>query len=424
MKTNLEPVAGGGLLDRRLFLKQGLLFSVATALPSSALAKTPILSNLTSKPDWMRTPGKPFSNYGMPSEHEKKTIRWTMANSMTPGNGVSWTPLQDLEGIITPNGLHFERHHNGVPQIDPKQHQLLIHGLVKNPLIFSLDDLLRYPMQSKLCFIECGGNSNAGWRSDPIQTPVGYVHGMVSCSEWTGIPLKLLLNEAQLRKKAFWIIAEGADAAAINISIPIEKAMDDVLLALYQNGERLRPENGYPVRLIVPGWEGILHIKWLRRIHISDRPVMSRNETAKYTELLPSGKAQQFSFPMQAKSLITKPSFGQRLTHPGLYQINGLAWSGAGKIRHVEVSADSGLSWAKAELQAPILDKCFTRFRIPWQWDGRPAIIKSRATDESGYIQPERPVLIQQKGQYGYFHYNAIVSWSVSSQGEISHVYA
>ena len=413
------PVAGGGLLDRRLFLKRSLSFSTAVLIAPNVLADTE-----DTRSAWMQKPGAPFSNYGQPSPYEQATIRWTMGNSMAPGNGVSWTPLHKLEGMITPSGLHFERHHNGVPKIDPKQHKLLIHGLVNQSLVFSMDDLLRYPMQSCYCFIECGGNSNAAWRSEPIQTELGYFHGMASCSEWTGIPLRLLLAEAYVKGRAKWLIAEGADAAMMNISLPLDKALDDCILALYQNGERIRPEHGYPLRLIVPGWEGVVNVKWLRRLHLSAMPTMARNETAKYTELLPSGKARQFSFVMEAKSLITQPSYGYKLEQHGLYQISGLAWSGRGKIVKVEVSADGGKSWAEAELQSPVLAKCFTRFRLPWQWQGQKAVLKSRATDETGYVQPERDVLLAERGEHGYFHYNAIVSWEVSAEGGIRHVYA
>lgn len=418
----LEPVAGGGLLDRRLFVKKGLLFSIAGLSPLASSVSSAAVDDDQRQP-WMKTPGEPLTNYGQPSAYERATIRWTMANSMSAGNGVSWTPLHDLEGMITPSGLHFERHHNGVPQIDPAQHQLLIHGEVKKSLLFDMQALMRYPMRSRLCFIECGGNSNAGWRDQPIQTAAGYFHGMVSCSEWTGVPLSVLLDEAELTEQATWLIAEGADATLMNISIPLEKAMDDCLLALYQNGERIRPENGYPLRLIVPGWEGVVNVKWLRRLHLSNRPVMARNETAKYTELLPSGKARQFSFVMEAKSVITYPSFSHQLSEPGLYQISGLAWSGRGKITQLEVSADGGKTWAEAELQQPVLDKCFTRFRIPWRWSGQPAVLKSRATDETGYVQPERERLIEQRGKHGYFHYHAIVSWAIDKDGQISHVY-
>jgi sulfane dehydrogenase subunit SoxC len=414
-----QPIAGGGLMDRRFFLQKSI--GVATA---SGLMVGSIPAMASELPLWMKTPGEAFSNYGMPSTQEKETIRWVSANSMAPGNGISWTPLHRLEGTITPSGLHFERHHNGVPQILPERHQLVIHGLCRQPLRFSVEDLLRYPLVSRILFVECGGNSNAGWHDEPIQTPVGYFHGLASCSEWTGIPLSTLLDEAGILPDARWLVAEGADAAAMNISIPIEKAMDDTILALYQNGERLRPENGYPMRLILPGWEAVVNVKWLHRLELAKEPVMARNETAKYTELLPSGKAHQFSFMMEAKSVITHPSPGFQLRGPGLYQISGLAWSGRGKVAKVEISADGGKTWAEAALNDPILPKAFTRFRLPWRWDGSPLTLKSRVTDETGYRQPERSVLLAKRGKHGYFHYNAITTWSISSDGSVSHVYA
>ena len=375
-------------------------------------------------PEWMRKPGDDFSNYGQPSAHEQRVIRWISANPDAPGNGVSWTPLHDLQGTITPNGLHYERHHNGVPQIDPAQHILLIDGLVDKPLRFDVKSLLRYPMISRICFIECGGNSNSGWRSNPIQSQAGYAHGLVSNAEWTGIPLKVLLEEAGIKAAAKWVIAEGADAASLNISIPLEKLLDDAMLALYQNGERLRPENGYPIRLVLPGWEGILNVKWLRQLRLTDAPIMSRDETSQYTELQADGKARQFTYIMDAKSLITSPSLGMMLPdNPGIYQITGLAWSGRGKITRVEISTNGGETWTDAELQGPVLDRAFTRFSLPWRWQGDYAILQSRATDETGYVQPSREDLIAQRGKHGFFHYNAIISWEVTEEGDINHVY-
>ncbi len=415
---NPQPVAGGGLLDnRRLFMRQGL------ALGTMAFFGQDVVASEFDRPAWMLKPGKPFSNYGQPSPHEKAAIRWISSNPATPGNGVSWTPLHSLAGTVTPSGLHFERHHNGVPQIDPGQHRLLVHGLVKNPIFLGMDKLVRYPMVSRFCFIECGGNSNAGWHEEPTQATAGNLHGLVSCSEWTGVPLSIVLEEAGIQPTARWLIAEGADAAAMNISIPLEKALDDAVLAIYQNGERIRPENGYPLRLLLPGWEGVTNVKWLRRLEAADQPAMARNETAKYTELQPDGKARQFTFIMDAKSLITHPSPGHRLQGPGLYQISGLAWSGRGKVKKVEVSADGGKSWAAAELQEPVLSKSFTRFRIPWRWDGGKTVLKSRAWDETGYIQPEREKLILERGRNGYFHYNAQVAWGLDAEGRLSHVY-
>ncbi len=414
---NFPAVAGGGLLDRRLFLKRGLMLASAAGAPD--VLATPAPEDLP----WLHVPGDPFSTYGQPSPHERYTVRRIGANRAVAGNGVSFTPLEELEGTITPNGLHFERHHNGVPRIDPARHRLTIHGLVRQALEFDVKSLLRYPMRSQILFIECGGNSNTGWHSEPIQRSAGSMHGLVSCAEWAGVPLSILLDEAGVSAGARWIIAEGADAGAMNMSIPLDKMRHDCMIGLYQNGERLRPENGYPMRLIVPGWEGVLSVKWLQRLELADQPVMSRNETAKYTELLPSGKARQFTFTMDCKSLITSPSHGQILHGPDIYQVSGLAWSGHGRIVRVQVSADNGHSWADAALQAPALPRCFTRFRIPWRWDGKPAVLKSRATDDSGNVQPERAELIAERGRAGYFHYNAIVAWAVEDDGLVSHTY-
>jgi len=427
----LEPVAGNGLLDRRLFLQKGLSFTAFTAAAAAAPSVIVEAADGSDKsteidpvrPPWMRQPGQPFSPYGVPSPHEDKVMRLPSTNSVLQGNGASWSPLHQLEGSITPNGLHYERHHNGVPQIDPKHHKLLIHGLVNKELFFSMDDLMRYPRRSQTCFVECGGNSNSSWNKNATKSPVGYSHGLVSCSNWAGIPLSTLLNEAGVQKKAKWLIAEGADAFAMNMSIPLEKAMDDAMLALYQNGERLRPENGYPMRLLLPGWEGVLNVKWVRRIELSDQPVMARNETSKYTELLPSGKSRIFTLEMDAKSLITSPVSGTSIPEPGLFQIIGLAWSGRGKVRKVEVSADNGETWAEAALDGPVIPKAFTRFRMPWQWDGKPAHLKSRVTDETGYVQPEREELVANRGRHGYFHYNAIVTLAVEDDGFVRHVY-
>lgn len=418
----LRPVAGNGLLHRRALLTRGLVLASASAATAASAAEPAVPGD--PAPPWMRTPGKPFSIYGQPSRHEQQVIRRISGNRLLPGNGVSLTPLEDLEGFITPTGLHFERHHNGVPDIDPALHRLLIHGRVKRPLSFGVDDLLRYPLRSQLIFLECGGNSNAGWHPEPIQRPPGSFHGLVSCSEWTGVPLSLLLDEAGVDRQAGWCIAEGADAFAMNVSLPVAKLMDDAIVALYQNGERLRPEHGYPLRLIVPGWEGVLNVKWLRRLQLAEQPAMARNETAKYTELLPDGRARQFSFVMEAKSLITSPSHGQRLREPGYHEIRGLAWSGRGRVRKVEVSADGGRSWATAALQDPVLPKCMTRFRAAWQWDGRPVVLQSRAIDEAGHVQPTRAALVAQRGINGYFHYNAIVSWAIDEDGAVTHVYA
>ncbi|MCP5008405.1 MAG: molybdopterin-dependent oxidoreductase, partial [Aestuariibacter sp.] len=254
--------------------------------------------------------------------------------------------------------------------------------------------------------------------------PAGYVHGLVSCSEWTGVPLSLLLQEAGLKPMAKWLVADGLDAAGVTVSIPVEKVMDDTLIALYQNGEPVRPENGFPARLLVPGWEGIVNVKWLRSLQLTDHPLMSRFDTVSYTDLLKDGTSRRFSYQMGVKSLITSPSPGKLLGAPGFHELRGLAWTGGGSVTAVEVSTDGGKSWFKATLQEPVLDKALTRFRAPWHWDGSPVVLKSRAYDSLGQLQPERAALLNDKGSNAYYHYNAIISWSVDSDGRVRHVYA
>ena len=407
--------------ERRRFLRHGLYVGGAALAEGGARAGSTAATQ--APPRWMRETGAPFSNYGQPSPHEKAVIRWVSANPAVAGNGVSWSPLQNLAGMVTPNSLHFERHHNGVPSIDPEHHRLVIDGLVERPLSFSVPALLRYPRSSRLCFIECGGNSSAGWQPRPLQARVGHFHGLISCSEWTGVALSSLLREASPARDATWLVAEGADAAAVAVSIPLAKAMDDVLIALYQNGERVRPENGYPMRLLVPGWEGIVNVKWLRRLRLASAPQMTRYETSKYTDLLADGTARQFSFLMGVKSVITHPSPGMELEGAGLYEISGLAWSGAGRIQAVEVSVDGGANWSRARLQGPVLPACLTRFRWSWKWKGRRALLLSRALDEAGNRQPTRADLISRRGEHGYYHYNAMVSWELDDMGEVRHVY-
>jgi len=373
---------------------------------------------------WMQEPGSPFVGYGQPSRFEANVVRVFTSAPGTTGTGASRTPHHLLDGTITPSGLHFERHHSGIPDIDPDRHRLLIHGLVKRPLVFSLETLARYRMESRIAFIECGGNSGALYQKDPVAGGVQALHGLVSCAEWTGVRLADLLDEAGVDPRAQWILAEGADAAGMSRSVPMAKAMDDAMLALYQNGERIRPSNGYPLRLLLPGYEGNMNVKWLRRIKVTQGPTMTKDETSKYTISLPDSKALQFVFPIETKSVITHPSPGLVMKGAGLYEISGLAWSGYGKISKVDVSADGGKSWALAALQEPVLAKALTRFRIAWHWNGGPAILQSRATDESGYVQPARARLIADRGIRTIYHFNGIASWAVGESGEVTHVYA
>ena len=322
--------------------------------------------------------------------------------------------------MITPSALHFERHHSGVPAIDPATHELLVHGLVERPLKFSLAELKRLPAVSRIHFIECAGNTGREHVGRPYEDPQKS-HGLLSCSEWTGVRLKTLLDEVGVKPEARWLVAEGMDAGRLNRSLPLDKALDDVLVAYGQNGEALRPEQGYPVRLVVPGWEGNVSIKWLGRIELTREPMMTRDETAYYTDLLPNGKARWFTFVMEAKSIIIRPAGGQRLSAPGFHEISGLAWSGRGKISRVEVSTDGGNRWSDADLNEPILSKALTCFRLPWQWDGKPTSLLSRCTDETGYIQPTREALLAARGIHAPDHYNGIKSWYVHADGMVSH---
>ncbi len=418
----LEPVAGNGLLHRRMFLRQGA--AAVGAAGFTFLAARPAAAAPPEVPEWMKTPGAPLSGYGSRSPHEDGVQRLVGAQPGTTGSGSSRTPIESLEGIITPSALHFERHHSGIPEIDPDQHQVLIHGLVDRPLIFSMEALARYPLVSRVQFLECSGNSGGLNSPEPAQQTAGGLHGLVSCSDWTGVPLAILLEEAGVKPEGKWLLAEGADAAGMSRSVPMAKAMDDAVLALYQNGERLRPAQGYPVRLFLPGFEGNMNVKWLRRIKVTAEPTMTKDETSKYTDLLPNGRALMFTFPMGVKSVITSPSGMQTMSGPGLYQISGIAWSGAGRIRRVDVSADGGKSWARAALDGPALPQAFTRFRLPWRWDGRPSVLQSRAVDETGAVQPTRAALLAERGASYRYHYHAIQSWSVAAAGEVSNVYA
>src|SRR5499427_6466089 len=417
-RSESEQVAGNGLLHRRVFLAGGAAAMGAAAVVSEAGA-----APLAVEP-WMKIPGAPFDGYGQPSKYEEKVARTWASAPGTSGTGSSRTPHHLLNGMITPSGLHYERSHSGIPDINPDTHRLLIHGLVKRPLVFTLDDLGRYPMHSQIAFVECAGNSGALFAKEPTAANVQAIHGLLSCSEWTGVKLSVLLQEAGIEPAAKWVLAEGADAAGMSRSFPVEKALDDALICLYQNGERVRPANGYPVRLLLPGFEGNMNVKWLRRIKLTEGPTMTKDETSKYTILLPSGKALQFVFPLEGKSIITHPSPGLTVRGAGLYEISGLAWSGYGKITKVEVSADGGKSWAPAVLQQPVLSMALTCFRMAWRWNGGPAILQCRATDETGSIQPTRAELIAKRGTKTIYHFNGITSWSVAENGEVKHVYA
>lgn len=420
---DLEDVAGNGLLHRRMFMTGGAALVGAAGL--GLMTARPAAAAPPDLADWMRAPGEGLSGYGHRSRFEDGVQRYVGPPAAgTTGSGSSRSPLEKLTGMITPSSLHFERHHSGIPDIDPEQHRLLIHGLVERPLIFSVDALHRYPMVSRIHFLECSGNSRANLSADAPDVSCGRLHGLVSCSEWTGIPFGVLLEEAGVDPEAHWLLAEGSDAAAMSRSVPLAKAMDDAVLALYQNGEALRPAQGYPMRLLLPGWEGNINVKWLRRIKLTREPTMTRDETSKYTDLLPSGQSLQFTFPMGVKSVITSPSGGLAMQGPGLYEISGIAWSGAGGIRRVDISADGGRTWAEAALSEPVLSKALTRFRLAWRWNGGTAVLMSRAVDETGAVQPTRAALLAEKGAQVSYHNHAIQSWQVAANNEVRNVHA
>ena len=332
--------------------------------------------------------------------------------------GASLTPIHQLTGTITPNDLLFERHHSGVPTIDPRKYKLLVHGLVDRSMTFTLDDLKRLPSVSRVYFIECSGNGRGAYRDPKPEMTPQLVDGMTSNGEWTGVPLRTVLQETGVRRSASWFLAEGGDAAKVSRSIPMAKALDDALIVYAFNGEPLRPSNGYPARLLLPGYEGSTCIKWLRRIKLIDQPNMSKDETSKYTDPLSNGTARQFSFVMDAKSIITSPAHPARIER-GWREISGIAWSGRGKVTRVDVSTDSGRTWEVAELQEPVLSRAHTRFRHMWEWRGGAATLMSRATDEAGYVQPTQAVFEATRGKGTDYHYNYIRAWNVDRDGRV-----
>jgi sulfane dehydrogenase subunit SoxC len=394
---------------------------LAAVLPTARAATDAPLT----VPPWTREPGEPvlWRAYGQPDRHESGVVRTSRGTAVLPGASSSLTPLHSLYGIITPTGLVFERHHAGIPQIDPDQHRLVVHGLVKRPLVLTMDDLVRFPSVSRIHFLECSGNTGTEWRGPATKT-LQQSHGLLSCCEWTGVRLSTILEEVGVDPQAAWVLAEGADSAAMSRSIPLAKAWDDALLVYAQNGERLRPEHGYPLRLFLPGWEGNASIKWLRRLKLGAAPFMTREETSKYTDSLPDGTARQFTFAMDAKSVITYPAVDHKLRDKGYYEISGLAWTGQGRIKRVDVSTDGGATWREARLEGPVLDRALTRFKADWRWDGGPAVLQSRTIDESGYVQPTAKQLVAQRGFNSTYHYNAIHSWKVATDGSITNVQA
>lgn len=399
--------------------RRSLLAGAAGALAAGALQQQ--IARLQNQsgtpavpPDPTKVPGAPLSALGERSPFERPR-----RVPMGTNQGASLTPLQDLCGIVTPADLHFERHHAGVPAIDPAQYKLLIHGMVERPMVFDLAALRRFPAVSALHFLECSGNGGASYRNIRPELTPQLIDGLTSTSEWTGVPLATLFREVGVKPGATWFLAEGEDAAVMARSIPIEKGWQDAIVAYGQNGEPLRPEQGYPARLFLPGWEGNTNVKWLRRIEVTDHPFMTREETSKYTDPLADGTARQFSFVMDAKSIITFPAYPVTLPGAGWWDITGIAWSGRGRITRVDISTDAGTHWTQAELQGPVLPQCHTRFRYLWNWDGSESLIMSRAVDETGYAQPTLAQLRAVRGSGTFYHFNHIRAWRVRRDGSV-----
>lgn len=409
--------------------RRKFLGGAASAVAAATVASTPntMAAQLSVQPS-SQSMGRPTvpTGYGMPSKYEAHVTRNRSDVFVNKQNFSDWsmTPIQHQHGILTPNGLVFERHHAGIPDIDPGTHELVIHGMVRQPMKYSMDSLMRYPSESRFHFLECSGNGLTDWLEAKSAT-VQQTHGLLSCTQWTGVPLSWLLDEAGLQSEAKWLLFEGADGSAHARSIPLEKALDDVLLVYAMGGENLRPENGYPLRAFIPGWEGNTSVKWLRRIKVSDQPWHLRSETARYTDPMPEGKWRQFSMAMECKSVITNPSGGMQLRGPGHYELNGFAWSGGGTIKAVDITTDGGTTWQTAELEGPVMDKCLSRFSYQWQWDGSPAKIASRAVDSTGYVQPTVADLKEKRAIVGFVqHHNGVFPWAVSASGEVTNAIA
>ncbi len=417
---------------RRNFFRKTVLYSASALACANILRPVKLKADdlaITEQAKWGIKLGDKVDKYpyGIPSPYEHNNIR-RVHDLLSSGDRyatVSMSPLHEQEGIITPNGLFFSRSHGGTAHIDPSKYRLMIHGLVKKPLVLTLDELKRYPSESKIYFIECPANGSTGWRG-PQFNNLQFIKGMMSCAEWTGVRLKTILDDLGLKASAKWMLAEGSDNSEMARTIPIEKALDDAMIVWGQNGEALRPEQGYPVRLLLPGWEGNLNVKWLKRLEFSKKPWHSKEETSKYTMLQANGKGINFFWPMEVNSIITSPcpeKPWKNLKKGDLVEISGIAWSGRGTIKAVDISLDGGKNWTEVSLKGLVLPKAWTRFSYIIKWDAKEKIIISRAIDDSGHIQPSIDKLIQNVGVEGIYHRNPIVGWQVKSNGEVNNVH-
>ena len=421
--VKLEAIQG-----RREFITKAFTAAAAATTSAAAVAQStaegdPNILNLPAHATGLGQ-GVASPAYGKPSQYEVNLQRRQSPGlTQTTQASVSFAPLQSLFGIVTPSGLHFERHHQGWWDIDPTKHRFMVNGLVKTPQVFTMDDLMRLPSVSRFHFIECGANTGMEWGNVAVPT-VQYSHGMLSCSEFTGVPLITILEHCGADLKAGqFVLAEGGDGSSMTRTIPMSLIKSgEVLVAYGQNGEMLRPENGYPLRLVVPGVQGVSWVKYLRRIELGDKPYGTKDEAIHYIDLLPDGTHRQYSGIQECKSVVTTPSGGQALLNKGFYNITGLAWSGRGAIKKVDVSVDGGANWKPARLESPVLSKCLTRFNLDWVWDGKPCIIQSRATDDTGFVQPSIKQLREVRGTRSIYHNNAIQSWLVQESGEVKNV--
>ena len=421
-----EAKAGRRNFIRGAFAAAAAGVTATTALAQNAQSVGEGDPNILELPAHSKGLGQPVANegYGKPSKFEANVQRRPSPGlTQTRQASVSFAPLQSLVGIITPRGLHFERHHQGWWDIDPSKHRLMINGMVKNSKVFTMDEIMRLPSVSRFHFIECGANTGMEWGNVAVPT-VQYTHGMISCSEFTGVPLITLLEMAGADlKNGKFVLAEGADGSSMTRTIPMELITSgEVIVAYGQNGEMLRPEQGYPLRLVVPGVQGVSWVKYLRRIEVGDQPYATKDEAVHYIDLMPDGQHRQYTSIQECKSVVTTPSGGQMLLDKGFYNITGLAWSGRGKVKRVDVSVDGGRNWRTARLEGPVLSKCLTRFNIDWVWDGKPAIIQSRATDETGYVQPTFQQMRAVRGTRSIYHNNSIQSWALREDGEVVNV--
>jgi len=418
---------------RRDFIRNAFAAaSAAAAAPLAVAAPAPSDGdpNILNLPEYSRALGQGVASegYGKPSKYEANVQRRPSPGlTQTRQASVSFAPLQSLFGIVTPSGLHFERHHQGWWDIDPSKHRFMINGsdasLVKKPRVFTMDELMRLPSVSRFHFIECGANTAMEWGNVAVPT-CQYTHGMLSCSEFTGVPLRTLFEMCGVDyKRGRFVLAEGADGSSMTRTIPMELVESgEVLVAYGQNGEMLRPQNGYPLRLVVPGVQGVSWVKYLRRVEVGDMPYATKDEAVHYIDLMPSGQLRQYTSLQECKSVVTTPSGGQVLLDRGFYNISGLAWSGRGKIKRVDVSVDGGRNWRSARLEGPVLSKCLTRFNLDWIWDGKPALVQSRAMDETGYVQPNYQQLRAVRSTRSIYHNNAIQTWLVQESGEVKNV--